>query len=142
MLRIRAVVRWTRYNDHEGVIHGELDGVPVTCYVLVVTGHWDQYQPGMTMPVDAWVERSGDVETLPPASPAALTQVDEALYDVTGVVRQQDGELVQVDSILPIRVDLDPPFRRPPPQLRTGDVVRVRGVMKIGFFPDGPAGAC
>lgn len=135
-LRVRDVIRWAHLNDYEGVVRGELDGIPVTCYVLAVTaGHWASYRPGAAVRVDAWLERCGEVETLPQASQTALTQVDRALYDVTGVVTRQDGELVQVDSALPIRVDLDPPARSRLPQLQTGDVIRVRGVLKVDLLP-------
>jgi hypothetical protein len=137
-LRVREVVRWTEFNEYEGVIHGELDGVPVTCYVLVPTTEWDSYRPGTAVEVDAWVERTGDVDTLPPGSQAALTQVDGAIYEVAGIITQQCDEQVRVDSTLPIRIDLDLPARWQPPQLRIGDVIRVRGILKIDL-PDGPA---
>ncbi len=65
-LRVREVVRWTEFSEYEGVIHGELDGVPVTCYVLVPATEWDSYRPGTAVEVDAWVERTGGVGTLPP----------------------------------------------------------------------------
>jgi hypothetical protein len=137
-LRVRQVVRWTQFNEYEGVIHGDLDGIPVTCYVLVPTTDWDSYRPGTAVEVDAWVERTGGVETLPPGSQATLTQVDGAVYEVAGMITQQDGEQVNVDSILPVRIDLDLRARCQPPRLRTGDVIRVRGILKVDL-PDGPA---
>jgi hypothetical protein len=58
-LRVREVVRWRDFNEFESEVRGELDGHPVTCYVLAapVEG-WDCYLVGATVEVDAWIERS------------------------------------------------------------------------------------
>jgi len=124
------------FNEYEGEVHGELDGIPVTCHVLAApVEQWDSYRPGVTLEVDVWVERSGEIETLPVGSPAVLTQVDGVVYDVTGRIVGRDGEQLQVESTLPVRVDLDISTRTELPGLRIGDLVRVRGTLKIDL-PD------
>ena len=131
-LRVHEVVRWTAFNEYEGEIHGELDGIPVTCYVLAVpVEQWDNYRAGTTVNVDAWIERSAAVETLPEGSQAELTQVGGVIYDVTGPVAARDGEQLQVHATLRIRVDLDLAVGTEAPPLRIGDVVRVRGTLKV-----------
>jgi hypothetical protein len=135
-LHVREVIRWTDLNEYEGQVHGELDGVPVTCYVLAApVDQWTSYRPGATLDVDAWVERSGDIETLPDDSPPELTQVDGVIYDVTGVITEQTGDQLQVESILTIRVDLDLGARTEPCTLRIGQLIRARGILKVDL-PD------
>lgn len=133
-LQVRAVKRWSEYNEFEGQIHGELDGVPVVCYLLGMPVElWDTFRPGATLRVEASVERQyGGVEILPD-SPAKLEQTDDGvIYDIVGPVVAQDGERLQVDSVLPLRVNLEwaERFGHPPP-LRIGDVVRVRGALEV-----------
>jgi hypothetical protein len=135
-LHVREVIRWTELNEYEGEVHGVLDGMPASCYMLATPVElWDAFRPGATVRVDAWVEsmsgRSRDVRVLPEGSPAELTQVDGVMYDVVGVITQRDGELLHVESVMPIRVDLDVSARTELPELRAGDVVSVRGIMKI-----------
>jgi hypothetical protein len=134
-LKVRDVQRWSEYNEFEGQIHGELDGVPVVCHLLGMPVRlWDTFRPGATLQVDAWVERQyGGVEILLPGSPAKLEQAgDGVIYDIVGPVVAQDGEELQVDSVLPLRVDLEwaERFGDPPP-LRVGEVIRVRGALKV-----------
>jgi hypothetical protein len=134
-LHVREVARWWEYNEFEGQIHGELDGVPVVCYLLgVPVALWDTVRPGAVLRVEAWVERQyGGVEILLPHSPARLERAgDGVVYDIVGAVVAQDGEVVRVDSVLPLRVDLEwaERFGEPPP-LRIGEVIRVRGVLKV-----------
>ncbi len=100
---------------------------------------WDSYRPCATVKVDAWVERSGEVKTLLHGSRAELTQVDGVVYDVVGVVAQRDGEQLQVESTVPIRVDLDLSARSELPELRIGDVVHVRGILKVDLLEEDPA---
>ena len=108
----------------------------MTCYVLAVPEEqWDCYPVGATVEVDAWIERSGEVQTPPAGGPAELTQVDGSIYDLTGTVTARDGEQLQVQSTLRIRVDLDLSARIRTPQLRIGDLVRVRGMLKVDL-PD------
>jgi hypothetical protein len=134
-LQVRDVKRWTEYNEFEGQIGGELDGVPVVCYLLGMPAElWDTFQPGATVPVEAWVERQyGGVEIVLPDTPARLEQNgDGVIYDIVGRIVEQDGEELQVESVLPLRVDLDWAERfGEPPVLRIGDVVRVRGALKV-----------
>jgi hypothetical protein len=135
-LHVRDVIRWTDFNEYEGEVHGELDGVPVHGYVLAAPAEqWDSYRPGASLDVDAWLERSGEVERLPAGSPSGLTHVDGVVYDVAGTVAEVDGEQLQVESTLPIRVDLDRTTGSTLPVVKVGDVVRVRGILKIDL-PD------
>jgi hypothetical protein len=135
-LKVRGTKRWSEFNEFEGEVHGELDGVPVVAYLLGVPVEvWDDtFVPGATLQVEAWVElQHGGVEILPPDTPVKLEQVgDGVIYDIVGRLLAQDGEELQVDSVLPMRVDLDWAERfGPPPALRVGDVIRVRGALKI-----------
>lgn len=135
-LKVRETKRWSEFNEFEGQVHGELDGVPVVCYLLGAPVEvWDDtFRPGATLQVEAWVElQYGGVEILLPDTPAKLEQTgDGVIYDIVGRLVAQDGEELQVDSVLPMRVDLDwsERFGDPPP-LRIGDVIRVRGALKI-----------
>jgi len=136
-LRVREVTRWTDFNEYEGEIQGELDGVPVTAYVLVAPlEQWQRYQPSTTLEVDAWVERTGAVEPLPSGGKPELTRVDGVVYDVAGTIVDQDGEQLHVDSRLPIRIDLDLAAGAERPQLAVGDGVRVRGILKVDIADD------
>lgn len=134
-LQVHEVKRWSEYNEYEGQVHGELDGRPVVCYLLGMPVElWDAFHPGSSLQVDAWVElQHGGVEILLPDTPVKLEQVgDGVIYDIVGRLLTQDGEELQVDSVLPMRVDLDWAERfGPPPALRVGDVIRVRGALKI-----------
>ncbi len=134
-LEVNAVKRWTEFNEYEGQVHGVLDGLPVVCYLQGVPVElWDTFRPGATLQVDAWLGRQhGGVEILFPDAPAKLEPAgDGVIYDIVGRVVAQDGEELQVDSVLPLRVDLEwaERFGDPPP-LRIGEVIRVRGTLTV-----------
>lgn len=127
--------RWTEFNEFEGQVHGELDGVPMVCYAQIAPVEvWDTFQPGATLQVEVWLERQyGGVEILLPTAAPKLEQTgDGVIYDIVGPLVAQDGEESQVDSVLPLRVDLNWGERYgAPPPLRIGDVIRVRGAIMI-----------
>jgi hypothetical protein len=107
---------------------------------------WDDtFIPGATLQVEAWVElQHGGVEILLPDTPVKLEQVGAGvIYDIVGRLLTQDGEELQVDSVLPMRVDLDWAERfGPPPALRVGtsygSAVRSRSSWRVA--PQGRGG--
>jgi hypothetical protein len=136
-LVVRNVVRWEDFNEYEGEVHGELDGTLVEAYLLGSIDEWDNvFRPGAALDVDAWIERSGEFETLPAGSPAELKQVDGVVYEITGTVTAVDGEQLLVESALPMRVDLDLGHARANTHgVNVGDTIRVRGMLKVDL-PD------
>ena len=136
-LQVHDVVPWAEFNEYEGEIHGELDGVPVHAYVLVApVEQWEEYRPGATLEVEAWIERSGGISPRPSGEPSELTQVDGVVYDVAGRIMEVDGDELRLGSTPPLRVDLDLPGGAERPRLKVGDGVRVRGILKVDLPDD------
>jgi hypothetical protein len=140
VLRVSGVTRWTDLNEYEGEVRGELDGVPVHCYVQsTAVEQWDLYVCGGTLHVEAWFERLGGTAllSLPPGTRPQLTRVDGVVYDVDLVVTQRQLDQLYLDAMLPSRVDLDWPCGRDAPRLQVGEAVRIRAVLKVCLADDG-----
>ena len=138
-LTIRALRPWSEFNEYEGEIEGVLDGVPVTTYVVMPSAkHWSRYAADDEVDVDAWLERSGPVVVEDGSDGVAFDQLDGPKYRVRGVVKELDGEQVVLESVLPIRVDLDlgPHGRDAIPEVSVGDRISVDGTLKVDLDPD------
>ena len=137
---ITRLVPWSDLNEYEGQIDGVIDGYQLCCYVLLPSGEaWRRYNPGDTLEVDLWLERGGhrDSIQIDPSAAPALQQLEGVNYQVSGRVTEIDDEMVILESILPLRVDLDTSsaVRHIIPTIREGDLLRVQGVLKIDLEP-------
>jgi hypothetical protein len=131
-LTVERAVPWAQFNEYEGQIEGRLDGHAVTCKVFLADGDWSRIKPGDTYEVDARLLRGGEVEVLDANAPPALTQREGVNYEVVGTVLARDGEDVQLDSVIPLDVDLDlaPFMKRTVPDVAVGDRIRVEGTLE------------
>jgi len=138
-LIINNVMPLVQYNEYEGYIEGVIQGRKVCCYVMIYDqADWNRFKPGVDAVVDIWLERSGPVEKIEDDRAPALIQKREALYIAVGVVQEINGEMVMIDSVLPLRIDLDVSLfsPHPIPALQVGDRVSVEGILKADLYPD------
>jgi len=137
-LTVERAVPWAQFNEYEGQIEGRLDGHPVTCRVVLTDRDWTRIKPGDTYEVEAKLVRGGDVQVLAASALPALTQRDGVSYEVVGTVVARDGEDVQLDTVLPLDVDLDlaPFLRRAVADVAIGDRIRVEGTLEADLDPD------
>jgi hypothetical protein len=136
-LTVDRAVPWP-HNEYEGQIEGRLDGLAVTCKVLLTDGDWSRIRPGDVYEVDATLTRYGDVEVLDASAAPALIQRDGVNYEVIGTVLARDDEAVELDSVLRLDVDLDlaPFMQRRVPDVAVGDRIRVEGILEADLDPD------
>jgi hypothetical protein len=136
---VHKVVRWTEYNEYEGQMEGAFDEHPVTVYVQVYhEPDWEQYTPGIVVPAQLWLERSGAVERMEGLMAPELRQEKGVRYQAIGKVLAAEGEEVWLDSLFPLRVDMDWPVqgRERFPQFAAGDWLKVQGVLRLDLEGD------
>jgi hypothetical protein len=137
-LIIKKLVPWSDYNEYEGEIEGVLDKHDVCCYVLMSSEEeWQTYTSGDNITVGLWLERNGSVTLMKPPTSMALRQVAGVNYEVTGTVTSILEETVLLDSVLPLRVDLDisPDTQHLIPEIHLGDQICVAGILKVDLNP-------
>jgi hypothetical protein len=134
-LTIKQLVPWSAYNGHEGHLEGVLDGYDICVYSLMhSTENWHKYVPEQIVEVDVWLERTGSVTILNASAPPALQQLAGINYEVTGTVTHVAGETLLLNSVFPLRVDLDisSDMTSPLPlEISVGDQIRVAGALKV-----------
>ena len=127
---------WPQYNEYEGQLDGRVDGVAVSCHSA--DGGWDEITPGDVLELDVRLVRRGAVQVVDASVPLALDHVDGIDYVLVGTVLERDGELVRVDSTLPLEVDLEiNPFPKfTVPDVAVGDRIRVEGSLEAERLDD------
>lgn len=136
-LTIKKLVPWSEYNEYEGHLEGVLDGYDICGYLLMHSAeNWHKYESEQIVEVDLWFERTGSVTILNSSALPALQQLEGVNYEVTGTVTHVVGETLMLNSVFPLRVDLDissdmkPPF---PLEIRVGDQIHVVGALKVSL---------
>ena len=133
---IQNIVRWTDYNEYEGQLEGSFNQYPLTVYVQMYSGNdWAYYAAGDQVDARLWLERSGTVERIAGPVTPALRQQKEVYYEAIGQVTSIEGEQVQLDSVFPLRVDMDWPVkgREQFPVFGVGDWLKVVGVLRLSL---------
>jgi hypothetical protein len=139
-LIIRRLVPWSDFNEYEGEIEGLLDTHEVCCYVLMSSEEeWQAYSPGETKTVNFWLERNGSVTIMEPSNLMTLHQIEGVNYEVIGTVTYVSEETVLLNSVVPMRVDLDldigADLLHEIPEIHVGDQIRVEGILKVDLDP-------
>ena len=137
-LTIKELTPWSDYNEYEGEIEGVLGGQDICCYVLMASEEeWQTYTSGDNVTVELWLERNGNITLVDSPTSKTLRQIVGVNYEVTGTVISILEETVLLDSVMPIRVDLDisPCTQSLIPEIHVGDQICVSGVLKVGLDP-------
>lgn len=138
MLTIERVVPGSDPDEGHGRVEGRLGDRVVMCRVFLPHADWSRYRPGDALEVDAYVVRNGDVAIVEADAPPSLTHSGGCNYVVVGTVVSRDGEWVELDSVMPLEVDLElsPHLRRTIPDVTVGDRIRVEGSLEVDLEPD------
>lgn len=138
-LMITTVLPWNTLNAYEGEVHGTVGMYPVCCYVqLPSQSHWRTHAAGNTITIDLWLERTGPCKVRRHAQvQPQLKQLGGTQYEVSGTVRRLAGDQIELDTVFPLRIDLDRTLHMPTPlpTILVGDQVRVIGQLKADLEP-------
>jgi len=136
-LTIKKLVPWSEYNDYEGHLEGVLDGYDICGYLLMYSAEdWYKYEPEQIVEVELWLECTGSVTILNSSASPALQQLEGVNYEVTGTVTHVAGETLLLNSIFPLRVDLDLSSDMKPlssPEIGIGEHIHVVGTLKVNL---------
>jgi hypothetical protein len=136
-MTLRELVPWTRYNEWEGEVTGEIDGRLLSCHVLMANpAGWRSHRSGEVLDIELRLERSGSWSRLPAGAAPSLRQVAGVEYELSGTVLEAEGERLVVDAGLVLEVDLDLPAGQPTPDFARGDGIRVQGQLQADLDPD------
>lgn len=133
---IQHLIPWSEFNEYEGQWVGIANNHQLTVYVQMYSGDdWALYAPGDLVNVQLWLERDGGVERLDEPVTPQLHQLQGINYEVTGQVVSIAGEQVQLDTVFPLRVDMDWPVRGMDrfPIFGVGDWLKVKGVLRLSL---------
>jgi hypothetical protein len=136
-LTIKKLVPWSEYNDYEGHLEGVLDSYDICGYLLMYSAEdWHKYEPEQIVEVELWLERTGSVTILNSSASPVLQQLEGVNYEVTGTVTDVTGETLLLNSVFPLRVDLDisSDMKSPLPlEISVGDQIHVVGALKVSL---------
>ena len=134
LMTLQKLAPWRERNDWEGQVEGEINGYSLCCYTQLMNMDElsDSYKPGDQLDVDVWLERSAEIAVMDDCD-THLSQLSDVLYELTGTVKKISGEIVQLDSVFPLRVELssDPNIVDSIPDINVDDKVKVVGVMRL-----------
>jgi hypothetical protein len=133
---IQHIRPWSEFNEYEGQLEGFFGDDWLTVYVQIYSAEeWRALVPGNRLEGEVWLERHGVVEVLAGPVAPALTQQRGVNYELIGQVMSIEGEQVQLDSVFPLRVDMDWPVkgREQFPVFGVGDWLKVVGVLRLSL---------
>lgn len=133
---IQRLIPWSEFNEYEGQWEGIANNHQLTVYVQMYSENdWGLYTPGDQIDVRLWLERDGVVERLDKPATPQLRQQQGINYEVIGQVMSVVGEQVQLDTIFPLRVDMDWPVRDLErfPTFKVGDWLKVKGILRLSL---------